>query len=167
MLRTLFVLVVIASVFAAAYGSASSLTVGSGTAATGSGDVAKCGDVDGSTYILKGQTVNSAVQDDTVTGSPSDITKATHVNIETADGCDGMNAFIALYAGENGTGTQLATGSCTIASQTVDNDGALIGEADGLGWAEGNAADNVAGCTAQLSGEVGVSAIESLVVTMT
>ena len=144
---------------------AASLNVGFGTAATGQGEVDKCGDITGSTYILKGWAVadgpggDDYMYDD---ANPNDITKVTHVNIETSADCNQINAFIAV---KDGGGSILATGFCQISGDGVQTTGPAD---DGLGYDEGfNSGDNVPGCTAVLDATIDVSAIEFLVVTET
>ena len=163
MKRLIVALLVGGVFFGAVYGLASTLIVGFGTAATGEGDVGSCGDVTGSTYVLKGQGVaDGPGGDDYLFGFPTDITKATHVNIETVAGCDQINAFVQV---EDIGGAVLATGSCQISGDGVQTTGPAD---DGLGYDEGfNSGDNLPGCTALLSAEVDVADIESLVVTMT
>ena len=145
---------------------AATLNVSGGTAATGQGPVDFCGDITGSTYILKGWGVASGPSGDDYMyddpGIPNDITKAIAVNIETSADCNMINAFVAV---KTDGGTVLGSGSCTISG----NGTALSGTPDdGLGWDEGyESTDNVPGCTALLDSEVNVSAIEFLVVTET
>jgi len=152
--------------FGAVYGLASTLNVGFGTAATGNGDVASCGDVTGSTYILEGQSINFPDAGTvTVTGTPEDISQFKAVNIETDSGCDQINVFIEVKDGENGTGNTIFSGGCEVHAN------------GGLGYDEDNGAsnDNTYGCTVVSStiDFVGddtfpdVVDAESLVVTMT
>ena len=172
MKRLIVALLVGGVVFGTVWGLASGLDVGFGTAATGTGDVGSCGDVSGSTYILEGQTITTA-GNDTVTGDPTDIAEFQAVNIEVDDDCDEQNAFVQVFDGENGTGTAIATGSCTI--HNGDNPD-IVGDnadVDGLGWDEGSTSDNVGGCTALVGTDTGgdddlpdVFAAESLRVTI-
>lgn len=152
MIRKLTALIVGGILAAAVYGAASTLIVSSGTAATGQGDVDKCGDVTGSTYLLHGTGI-SGQTNTVVTGTPSDITKVTRVNIETDASCEDINLFVQL---KDGGGSNLdGVGFCEVT---------LTG---GLGFDEAGSGDNVPGCTVDLSSEVDVSAIEALVVTET
>jgi hypothetical protein len=140
---------------------AATLNVGFATAATGQGDVGKCGDVTGSTFILVGQVISASSGPDTVTGTPTDIEHVIAVNIETVADCDQINAFIAV---KNLAGAVLATGSCEINAAGGPNGGT---DNDGLGFNEADIADNVPGCTAVLSGTPNVADIFLLAVTMT
>lgn len=165
MKRIIVALALSGMVFGAVYALAATLTVGGGTAASGTGDVDPCGNVTGSTYILVGQAISASGQDDIVMGDPTDVDHVQAVNIETDGPCDEINAFVAV---KNGAGAVLATGSCVIedadpAGDDIDSDGFN----DGLGFDEAGASDNVAGCTAVLSGTPNVADIEFLTVTMT
>ena len=165
MKRLILALLVGGVFFGAVYGLAATLSVGFGTAATGTGDVGSCGNVTGSTYILVGQSIGASGQDDVVTGDPTDVDHVKAVNIETDGACDEQNAFVAV---KNAGGTTFATGSCVIedadpAGDDIDADGFN----DGLGYDEASPGDNVAGCTAALSGLVNVADIWFLTVTMT
>jgi hypothetical protein len=141
---------------------AATLTVGSGTAATGNGDVASCGDVTGSTFVLMGQDVNpktgafpvdpgQAVMTDT---TPTDITKTTQVNIETGvnDSCVGINVNVQLQ-GPDGNNLPGATGSCEVF------------DGGGLGYDEVGTSDNTDGCTVDLAASQDIAPISEIVVT--
>lgn len=165
MKSVLLALLVGAAIFGTVYGLAATMSVESGTAATGQGEVIKCGDVTGSTYILVGQSIAASGQNDTVTGNASNIEHAFAVNIETDGPCDEINAFVAV---KNGVGAVLATGSCVIQDATPGGDDINAdGYNDGLGFDEASGADNVAGCTAVLSGTPNVADIAFLQVTTT
>lgn len=152
MIRKLTALMVGGVLAAAVYAAASTLIVSDGTAATGQGDVNSCGDVTGSTYLLHGTGISGQTST-VVTGTPSDITKVTRVNIETVGGCVDINFFVQL---KDGGGSNLdGVGFC---------EATLTG---GLGFDEASSTDNTPGCTVDLSTEVNVSAIEFLVVTQT
>jgi hypothetical protein len=102
---------------------------------------------------------------------PADITEFFAVNIETTSDCDSINAFIAVYDGEGGTGNVIASGSCQISGDGVPGSGP---DDDGLGFDELSTGDNVPGCTALVgTGTVAdddlpnVADAESIVVTTT
>lgn len=162
-----------AMVFGSVWALAATLNVGFGTAATGNGDIGKCGDVTGSTYILESQSLVTAGPD--VVGGlnnvgPADISEFTAVNIESVADCDQINVFVEVHNGENGNGDVIASGSCQISG-----DDAIGGiDDDGLGFDELGTDDNVPGCTAIVGNDTtsdddlpDVAAAESLVVTMT
>jgi len=135
------------------------MSVGSGTAASGNGDVAKCGDVTGSTFILKGQDVNPKTGvfpvdpgDAAQSGTPSDITKVIQVNLETDGACVGINLTVQLQ-GPDGTNLVGGTGSCEVFA------------GGGLGFNEVSTGDNTDGCTVVLASEQSVSVITELLVT--
>ena len=152
MIRKLAALMVGGILAAAVYGAASTLIVSSGTAATGQGDVDKCGDVTGSTYLLYGTGISGQTAT-VVTGTSSDVTKVTWVNIETSSDCQNINVFVQL---KDWGGSYLdGTGFCEVT---------LSG---GLNYDEDDSTDNVPGCTVLLSTPVPVADIEFLVVTMT
>jgi len=149
-------------VFGAVWAVAATMNVSGATAATGTGDVAKCGDVTGSTFILESQS-------DTLTGPDTfgpvgtfgvaDITEFKAVNIETIADCDKINAFVEV---RDGSGNPTASGSCEINLE------------DGLGFDEAGTGDNVPGCTAFVGTDTlanddlpDVALAEDLVVTMT
>jgi hypothetical protein len=146
MKRIILALAVGSALFAAAYAAAATLNVTGSTAASGSGAVAKCGDVDGTTFILKGETINNADAWTTVTGNSTDPTLARAVNIETVDSCDRQDVFVLV----DGMGSI----ACTV----------HVG--GGVGYDEANTGDNTYGCTALLNDYVSVAGINWLTVTM-
>jgi hypothetical protein len=163
-----------AIVFGGVWALASALTVSDATAATGNGNVASCGDVTGSTFILESQSVVT-IGDDLVGNlgnvRPADISEFKAVNIESIAACDQINVFVEVRAGENGMGAVVASGSCQISGDGTPGSGA---EDDGLGFDELGTSDNVPGCTALVGNDTladddlpNVLAAESLVVTMT
>jgi len=171
--RILIAAAAAALVFGSVWALASTLDVGFATAATGNGDVAKCGDVEGSTFILESQSVVLSGPD--VVGGlnnvgPADISEFKAVNIESIADCDQINVFVEVRDDEDGTGDVIASGSCQISG-----DGAGGGvEDDGLGFDELGTGDNVPGCTAIVGDDTtsdddlpDVADAESLVVTMT
>lgn len=143
---------------------AATLSVTDSTAASGTGDVASCGPVTGSTFILKGQDVtpktgtfptdpgNAALTDTT----PDDITRTTQVNIETGvdDSCVGININVQLQ-GPDGINLVNATGACEV----FDGGGLGFDEVDNSN------ADNTDGCTVILAAEQLIAPITELVVT--
>jgi len=140
---------------------AATLIVGSGTAATGQGEVAKCGDVTGSTFILQGQDVNPKTGtfptdpgDAVLSGTPTNITRTTQVNIETGvdDSCVGININVQLKDA-GGSNLPGATGSCEVF------------DGGGLGFDEVSAGDNTDGCTVDLAVSQDIAPITALVVT--
>ncbi len=135
---------------AAAWGAAATLTVGWGTAATGSGTVGSCGDVTGTTFLLKGTTVSG--EPAIWSGPVTDVTKVTGVNIETVASCVAQNVFVQLT--DSGGNALDGVGFCEVTA------------GGGLGWLEGSGGDNVPGCTVTLSAEVSVAAIAGISVTM-
>jgi hypothetical protein len=162
-----------ALVFGSVWALAATLDVGFGTAATGTGDVDKCGDVTGSTYILESQSLDTAGPD--LAGGlnnvgPADITEFKAVNIESSTDCDMINVFIEVHDADDGGGNVIASGTCQISG-----DGAPGGvDDDGLGFDELGIDDNVPGCTAIVGSDTladddlpDVVDAESLVVTMT
>jgi acetyl-CoA carboxylase carboxyltransferase component len=161
MLRKIAAVAVAGVLAASVYAAAAVIgNVSTGTAATGSGDVDSCGNITGSTYILHGAgfTGNNAGghgnQDNSVMiNTPSDITKASMVNIETVADCVNINLHVQL---QNGSGGNLdGVGFCEVTST------------GGFGYNETNAGDNVPGCTVVLTHSVAVADIEKLVVTQT
>lgn len=153
MIRKLAALAVGGVLAASVYGAAATIgNVSDGTAATGSGPVASCGDITGSTYLLYGTGI-SGQTNTTVTGSPSDITRVTRVNVETVDSCIDINFFVQLQDGSNSNLD--GVGFCEVTAT------------GGLGFDEASSGDNVAGCTVDLSTPVNVADIYHLVVTQT
>jgi hypothetical protein len=161
MLRKIAALAVAGVLAASVYAAAAVIgNVSGGTAATGAGDVDSCGDITGSTYILHGAgfTGDNAGghgnQDNSVMiNTPSDITKASMVNIETVADCVNINLYVQL---QNGTGGNLdGVGFCEVTST------------GGFGFNELSPGDNVPGCTVVLTHSVAVADIEKLVVTQT
>jgi hypothetical protein len=125
-----------AVVFGTVWALAATMDVSGATAATGTGDVAKCGDVTGSTFILEGQSDTLSGPDlfgPVGTFGVADITEFKAVNIETVADCDHINAFIEV---RDGSGSPIASGNCEVNLE------------DGLGFDEASASDNVPGCTA-------------------
>jgi hypothetical protein len=141
--------VLAASVYAAA---ATIGNVESGTAATGQGAVASCGNIIGSTYLLSGTNVSGQTAT-VLVNTPTDITRVTRVNVETANGCVDINLYVQLK--DSGGSNLDGVGFCEVTAT------------GGLGFNELNASDNVAGCTATLGTPVNVSQITALVVTQT
>jgi acetyl-CoA carboxylase carboxyltransferase component len=153
MLRKIAALAVGGVLAAAVYAAAATIgNVSDGTAATGSGSVASCGDITGSTYLLYGTGITG--QTSTVLiNTPSDITKVTRVNIETVTDCININFYVQL---KDGGGSNLdGVGFCEVTAS------------GGLGFNELSSGDNVPGCTVDLNVPVNVAAITTLVVTQT
>ena len=146
---------------ASVYGAAATIgNVVGGTAATGQGSVASCGDITGSTYLLYGTGISGnnagghGDQDNTVViNTPSDISKVTRVNIETVGDCVDINFYVQLKDG--GFGNLDGIGFCEVTST------------GGLGFNEASSDDNIPGCTVDLSVPVNVADIITLVVTQT
>jgi hypothetical protein len=162
--RIIVALALAGMVFGGVYALAAVLSVGDGTASSGSGDIGEGCSVTGSTYVLEGQTVGTGDDGgDIVTGTPTDISQFTHVNIETS-GCDfPLNVFIEVKDGNGGTGNTIASGTCEIR----DGDGTDEAGDGGLGADEDDDNDNVEGCTAGPFAPADVVDAESLVVTET
>jgi hypothetical protein len=153
MFRKLAALAVGGVLAAAVYGAAATIgDVSGGTAATGAGPVASCGDITGSTYLLYGTGISGQTAT-VVTGTPSDITKVTRVNVETVGSCVDINFFVQLQDGSNGNLD--GVGFCEVTST------------GGLNYDEASSGDNVPGCTVDLSTPVNVADIYKLVVTQT
>ena len=146
MKRLIVALMVGGALFAAAFAAAANLNVTDSTAASGSGPVASCGDVTGTTFILLGETINEPGAWTYLTGNSSDPRVAIAVNIETVSDCDQQDVFVLV----DGTGST----PCTVHA------------GGGLGWNEGSKADNTYGCTAVLNNNVAVASISTLTVTM-
>jgi hypothetical protein len=148
MKRIILALVVGSALFAAAYAAAASLGVTTSTAATGTGDVVSCGDVTGTTFILKGEAINDAAGWTTVTGNSNDPRYAEAVNIETgtSSSCDQQDVFVMV----DGAGSI----GCTVHA------------GGGVNYNEADYGDNNYGCTALLTSYVDVAGITKLTVTM-
>ena len=146
MRRIILALAVGSALFAAAYAAAATLDVTGSTAASGTGAVAKCGDVTGTTFILKGEAINDAAGWTTVTGKSDDPRYAEAVNIETVPGCVDQDVFVLVDS--------MGSTPCTV------HDGG------GVNYNEAAPGDNNFGCTALLNDYVGVAGISNLTVTM-
>ena len=116
------------------------------------GAVASCGNIIGSTYLLSGTNVSGQTAT-VLVNTPTDITRVTRVNVETANGCVDINLYVQLK--DSGGSNLDGVGFCEVTAT------------GGLGFNELNASDNVAGCTATLGTPVNVSQITALVVTQT
>jgi hypothetical protein len=174
MKRVLIAALAAALMFGAVFAVASTLDVSDATAATGNGDVAACGDITGSTFILESQSLVTAGDD--LAGNlnnigPADISEFKAVNIESVTECDMINVFVEVRDGENGAGNVIASGTCQISGDGVVGSGP---DDDGLGFDELGTGDNGPGCTAIVGNDTtadddlpDVVAAESLVVTVT
>jgi len=157
MKRLLAALAVGGIVFTMVWGAAASLGVDFTTLANGTGDVNRCGDVIGATYILYGQTVDQT-GGDVITGQPSDVSKIIGINIETESGCAWDSQGAQLWVEVRDTSNaRLSSGTCQVKS----NGGVFYNEAD--------SGDNIAGCTAFFDnpGAVNVADVYHLSVTET
>jgi len=121
---------------------AATLTVSTPVAATGGSEIANCGNVEGSTFVLESQAMTFTGADtagNIGSNGTADITEFWAVNIEVPSSCGeaggiGNNIFVEVKTGSGGS--VIASGFC----QANNN--------DGFGYDEASTTDNTPGCTA-------------------